>query len=221
MKLAKGSNSVRRFLFGFVVLVSLVGCVPSQNLRVEDRQALKRVYIVTQVTMPERPTIITRGMAFGAGLGGVVGGIVAAFGATPDEQLVGFLAKNDIHVDQIVDKAFSDRLAQAQKFEFVSVRDNADASIQLEVVMYGIGYTANMFSHDYRAMMAVRATMTRADGKVIWIKQAAFNAMSGGNRPAVPFDDLFTQPELMRKQMTLTAQDAAAELVTQLVGSAN
>lgn len=212
---------MKRILFGFFVLAFVSGCVPSQTLRVEDRQALKKIYIDPQVSMPVRPTIITRGMGSGAGSGGAVGALVASLEANSDEQFVEFLAKNGIHVDRIVGKAFTDRAAQGQAFALVGAPGDADASIKLEVVMYGIGYTANTFSDDYRAMMAVRATMTRADGKVIWIKQAAFNAMSGGNRPAVPFNDLFTQPELMRKQMTLTAQDATAELVTQLVGSAN
>lgn len=212
---------MKHVLLGIVALFFLSGCAPSQNLRGEDRQALKKIYITPQVMLPERPTIITRGMGFGAGLGGALGAVVASLGATPDEQFVGYLAKNDIHVDQIVGTAFSDKAAQGHRFVLVSTPDDADASIKLEVIMYGIGYTANMFSHDYRAMMAVRATMARKDGRVIWIKQAAFSAMAAGDRPAVPFHELFEQPARMREQMTLTAKDAAAELVAQLDGDAN
>ena len=214
------TTQARRLLAGVFVLVCLAGCAPSQNLRVDDQQALHKIYVAPQASMPEHPTIITRNMGFGAGLGGAVGAVVASLGSTTDEQFVGYLAKNDIHVDLIVAKAFSEKLAEARTFTMVPSIGEADATIKLDVVMYGIGYTANMFSHDYRALLAMKATMSRADGKVLWIKQAAFNAMMGGERPAVPFDELFSQPERMREQMTLAGEAAAAELVAQLSGKA-
>lgn len=187
----------------------------SQDMRKEDRAAIHKIYVKANPKLPEQPVLITRGMIWGAVLGGAVGGAVSSVGATPEQYLVDFLAQHDIHIEQIAAKSVADRLAGQHVFEVADAPADADATLTVDVVVYGIGYTAGMFSSDYRAMLNVRATMTRPDGKVVWIKQDVESALSG-DRPAVPLDAMFADAEVMRAQFVATADKAASELLAQI-----
>lgn len=209
-----------------ILLATQSGCVASQKLAVEDQRAIHTIYVDTAVTVPEKPMLLTRGEAFalglGAGLGGAVGGAIvgsaASSGGTPSQQFVAYLNDNHIRIDEMLLAAFVDEANKRQLFQIVPSADTADAVLKLEVRDYGLGYTANMFSHDYRASLTANGALTRSGGKVVWRKLVAEQAMLA-NWPAASLHDLFAQPELLRTQMAAASSTVAQELVEDLAGT--
>jgi hypothetical protein len=207
-----------------VLLTTQGGCVSSQKLTGEDRQAIHTIYLDSAVVMPNVPILVTRGQAFAvglsAGLGGAIGGAIAggaaaASGSSSGQTFLSYLTENNIHVDEMLVTSFSDEVQRSNLFPFVKSADEADAILKLEVTTYGLGYTANMFSHDYRATLAVSGTLTRTGGKVVWSKRVIEQAMRA-DWAAASMKDLFAQPELMRAQMAAASNAAAKELVANL-----
>lgn len=200
------------------VASQLCGCMASQNLRVEDRQSIKKVYIEPTMSLPDKPMIMTRGMGIGAGTGGAIGAIVAsasAGGGSREDRFVHYLAANQIDVRKHLLDALSQQMKQQQLFDVVDSADLANATIRLDIMVYGVGYTANMFSHDYRFVLNTKATMNRPDGRPVWVKQIVENSL-GGDGNAATWDDLMSKPEIMSQQLDLAAHAAARELVGSL-----
>ncbi len=213
---------VRSLKTGILILIAATqyGCVTSQNLRSEDHAAIHSVYVDESVKLPPEPFVLTREQGWTMGLGGAIGG--AAGGAIAGSASGGgpkgtqaYLEKNDIHVDAMLFDSFKDELNKRQLFASASSAADADAVVHLEIVLYGIGYTANMFSHDYRAAFGAKATMTRAGGKVVWIKQTVDTSMNG-DRATATWSDIYTKPDVMREQMLVVARSAAHEMVMSL-----
>ena len=57
--------------------------------------------------------------------------------------------------------------------------------------------------------------MTRAGGKVVWVKQITDTSMNG-DRATATWNDIYTKPEVMREQMLTVAKNAAHEMVMSL-----
>jgi hypothetical protein len=199
-------------------------CVASQNASAEGQQAIRSIYVDATVAMPKEPILVMRAQGFAAAFGGVMGGalggaaaggISASSGGTPTQQFLAYLNDNHIRVDEMLPAAFVDEVEKGGLFQIAASLDEADAVLKLEVRRYGLGYTANPFSHDYRASLYARATLTRASGKVVWSKRV-WEESAQDQWPAASMHDLFAQPELMRAQMAAAANAAAHELVVNL-----
>lgn len=62
-----------------------------------------------------------------------------------------------------------------------------------------------------------KAIMTRADSKVVWIKQIPDSSLNNERRETT-LNALHSQPELMREQMDLAAHNVVLRLVHHLAG---
>jgi hypothetical protein len=211
-------------LFKFAILgtiaFALLGCVASQSLRPEDRKAIHHIFVDTAVPLPAEPLVLTRSQQLTAGIasavGGAVGGAIAGSGGGGDKNAtVAYLEANQIRVGDLLARSFIDEINARQVFHLVDAPATAEAVIKLEVLVYGLGPTANMFGSGYRPLMNARATMSLRSGKVIWVKQVVDTAMDG-SRPDATYDDLYGKPEVMREQMTILTHAIASELVRHL-----
>ena len=213
------------FLAATAILINpQMGSAESQKRGVVDRPAIRSIYVDAAVALPKEPRLVTRGQGLGVALGGVVGGaaggaaiggISESGGGTPEQQFLAHLNSNKIRIGEMLPTAFIDEINKYGLFQIVASPDSADAVINLEVQVYGLGYTANPFSHDYRAFLHARGTLTRVGGKVVWSKRIWESGLDD-QRPSASMQDLFNQPELMRSQMTAAISEVAREFVADL-----
>lgn len=204
----------------FVATLALMqlACATSQEMSSEDRTFVRTVYIDRNVPLPKEPLVQTRGQVLAGTLGGLVGAAIASADKTKEQATIEYLEKNNITIDSLLVDAFTKELATRRTFSVVSSTDEADATINFEILVYGVGQNGNMFSSGYRTILNAKASMNKAGGTVIWVKQV-IDAANNGDRPQATFEELYENPEIMRTHMTTVAQRAAKTMVDHLSGS--
>lgn len=191
--------------------MALFGCA-SSAMRDGDCRAVRSVHLVRPFEMPRQPRVMTRANAWGIAIGGAVGGAIATSGERGKEEATAqYLADNNIDLGEMLAEELTSQF-QSQGILKFALPANADGFLKIQVGGYGIGPTAGMVSDQYRALIAVRAIITKADGGVIWEAQVADPALNG-ERPSATLEALYSNPLLMREQMRAVAKTSARNLV--------
>lgn len=199
-------------LTGILAMSLLSNCQSTKPLSAEDRASIHRVYVNSYVKMPEKPVVQTRGDVWAMALGGAIGGAIAGANMSKEDMALQYLQSHNIRVDQMLRIDFSQHLKKSGMFAVVDSPAIADAQIDLEVQVYGIGQNGNAFSNKYRTFMNAKGTLSRKGGSPLW-QNYGFSTALDGDRPQSTLEDLFKNPTTMRQHMQAVSQATSYHLV--------
>jgi hypothetical protein len=183
----KITNICYQSIFAVVTAALVSNCVPTKNLSDKDRASIRKVYINPYVKMPAKPIVQTRGDVLAMSLAGPIGGAIAASNMSSEDMTVQYLKTHNIKVDQMFHNDFSQHLKKSGYFTVVDSPSQADAQMNLEVVIYGIGQNGNAFSNKYRTFMNATGTLSKNGSSPLWKNYAVCTAIDG-DRPQSRFD---------------------------------
>ncbi|MFL6699966.1 MAG: hypothetical protein ACJ8GJ_22575 [Vitreoscilla sp.] len=150
---------------------------------------------------------------------GVFGALAAqGTAATPKARLQAAMDANSISVQQIVAAEFAKQASAASPMKFVVGNDPADARVKLVVNMYGIAQSQG-FGTTLYPTFNVTATMTKADGTVLWKDTDFVTALNGDNKEGHTIEDYLKDPELIRKSFTSGSDLVGRMLAANLAGT--
>ncbi len=133
---------------------------------------------------------------------GVIGALAAqGTAATPKARLHAVMDANNISVQDIVAVEFAKQASAATPMKFVVGNDPADARVKLVVNMYGIAQSQGFGTTLYPSFN-ITATMTKADGTVLWKDTDFVTALNSDNKEGHTIEDYLKDPELIRKSFT-------------------
>lgn len=188
---------------------------PTKELSIEDRASIRTIYVDDNVTLPQLPGVRTRADTWAEGFGGAIA-VARSTDSSVEHATAEYLKKNNIRIDEILVHSFAAELATRNKFAFFTSPSGADAVINFVVTRYGIEHTFNPISNDYRTYLSANATMVMAGGKIIWSKQCSAES---DDQQQVTFNELYGNPETMRRHMSIVTNTCAKEMVDHLSGS--
>ncbi len=201
-----------------ILVLMQMSCAASQHMRREDREAVRTVYMDRNVPLPD-PSMQTHGKTTAGVMGGLVGSLIAYAVDKPKEKaMLEYIEKNNIKMDVLLVDAFTKEITTRGVFRIVQSPSEADATVKLEILSYGVAQGDNAFSSTYRAVLNAKATMVKPGGAVIWAKQVTDNA-NKSDPPEDTLEALYSNPEVMRARMASVAQTAAKAMVDHLSGS--
>lgn len=157
-----------RVLLVLSLLASLLfaGCA-SRTLSPEARASVRKVMVVRQVEMPEKPTVYGDG-AVGAFLLAGPLALAAAQGMSdlPSQYKLA-LSTNNVRIDELTRQAVAGQL-KSKGFEVVDREEQADAILKVRVHVYGL--TKTSLSGDERvATMSTQFDLVRGkSNEVMW-----------------------------------------------------
>lgn len=188
---------------------------PTKEMSVEDRTSIRTIYVDNSVTLPQLPNVKTRADTWAEGFGGALA-VIRSTDYSKEHATDEYLKKNNIRIDEMLVRSLAAELATRDKFAVVKSPSGADATINLVVTRYGIEHTFNPISNNYRTHLNANATMVRSGGRIIWSKQCSEES---DDQQQVTFNELFGNPETMRKHMLIVTNTCAKEMVDHLLGS--
>ncbi len=200
------------------VSLLLAACANSPVAMKDDaRAAIHTVSIDPTVTLPEDMYYQGPGQT-ALGMLGIVGALAAqSSSATPRARLHAVMDANNISVPNIVSTEFAKQAGSATGMNFVVGNDPADAHVKMSVLMYGLVQSQGFGSTLY-PVFTVTATMTKADGTVLWKDTDYVTALNGDNKEGHTIEDYLKDPELLRKSFTSGSDLVGHMLAANLAG---
>lgn len=188
---------------------------PTKEMSLEDRSSIRMIYVDDSVTLPQLPNVRTRADTWAEGVGGAIA-VIRSTDYSKEHATAEYLKKNKIRIDEMLVHSFAAELENRNKFALVTSPSSADAVINFVVTRYGIEHTFNPISNDYRTYLNTSATMVSSGGNVIWRKQCSAES---DDQQQTTFNELYGNPEMMRKHMLIVTSICAKKMVDHLVGS--
>jgi hypothetical protein len=189
---------------GFAASFALLsGCAggPGQSLSAADR-ALVRSAQVGDIKVTQPMSYQAKGAGVGAvfGILGAVAESAARSSAPPDEanSLARAVGPDHALLKEVVKTEFVTAASQRSGIEFVDGPGSAPAArLDLTVNLYGFG-RSHLLASQVQPLLNMTATLTGADGRVLWRKSDFVSALSSANAQAYDVERLIQQPELLR-----------------------
>ena len=149
---------------------------------------------------------------------GVVGALAAqGIAATPKARLHAVMDEHHISVPEIVAAEFARQANAATTMKLAVGNEPADARISLVVNMYGLVQSQGFGSTLYPTMN-ITATLTKADGTVLWKHTDFVTALNSENKEGHTIEDYLKDPELIRRAFTSGTDLVVRTLATDLAG---
>jgi hypothetical protein len=140
------------------------GCFSTRRLSAEARQRVQTLDVRPQIALPAGMYYLDRADTR-AGSFGLVGVLVGkAARESPAVRIAALAQQSGIGIDSTVRSEFIRQLEQRAAFR---VADAGDASIALEIAMYGMTVPVG-FEDNLVPVLDVRAAMLDREGKVLW-----------------------------------------------------
>lgn len=182
------------------------------------RSSVHTVSVDPVVTLPADMYYQGPGQA-GMMMLGVIGALAAqGTAATPKARLHAVMDANNISVQDIVAAEFAKQAGAATAMKFTVGNEPADARVKLVVNLYGLSQSQG-FGTTLYPMFNVTATMTKADGTVLWKDTDYVTALNGDNKDGHTIEDYLKDPELIRKSFTSGSDLVGHMLATNLAGA--
>lgn len=188
---------------------------PDQDWSAQDKKSIRTVHIDHNVALPQIPRVRTRADSWAEGYGGLIAAIRST-NKSKEHATIEYLEKNNIRISEMLVDAFTTELLTRNKLSVVTSPTGADAVIKIAIRMYGVEHTFNPFSDDYRTLLTAKATMVGAEGKTIWIKEISAES---DDQLLATLKELYGNPEIMRKHMSIVAKMCAKRMVDHLIGA--
>lgn len=188
---------------------------PTKEMSAEDRTSIRTIFVDHRVSLSQLPHIRTRADTWAEGFGGAIA-VTRSTDHSKEHATVEYFEKNNIRIDEMLVDSFATELAARNKFAVVTSSTGADAVINLVVIRYGIEHTFNPISNGHRTQLNANATMVGAGDKIIWSKQCSEES---DDRQQATLDELYGNPETMRRHMSIVTNMCAKKMVDHLLGS--
>lgn len=186
-----------------------------QDMSVHDMATISTVYIDHNVAIPRAPLVRTRGDTWAEGFGGLIA-VIRSTDNSKEQATVEYLEKNNIQIGEMLAEAFTSEFEARHQFLVVKSPVGADAVIRFVILTYGVEHTFNPLSNDYRTLLKAKATMLRSGDKITWIKEISAES---DDQSLTTFKELYGDPEIMRKHMSIVAKICAKSMVDHLLGT--
>lgn len=188
---------------------------PDQEMNARDKVTVRTVYIDHTVALPPAPRVRTRGDSWAEGYGGLIAAVRSS-DKSKEQATVRYLEKNGIRIGEMLLDAFATELEARNQFSVARSPIGADAVIRIAVLTYGVEHTFNPLSSAYRTLLKAKATMVGSGDKTIWIKEISAES---DDQSLATLRELYGDPEVMRKHMSIVAKMGAKRMVDHLLGT--
>jgi hypothetical protein len=188
---------------------------PDQKMSAQDKTSIRTVYIDRNVALPQKPRVQTRTDSWVEGYGGLIA-VIGSTNKSKEYATIEYLEKNNIRIGEMLVNAFTSELVARNKFSVVTSPTGADAVIKVVIHMYGVEHTFNPFSNNYRTLLNAKAMMVGPGDKMIWIKEIS---VESDDQSLSTLEELYSDPESMRKHMSIVAKICAKRMVDHLSGT--
>jgi hypothetical protein len=204
--------AMRLLKIGLLILLTsvLAGCA-SMKMAAHDRQSLKRVNIAN-IRLPEKPTVLSPGAGIGFLLAGPIGIAIANGSSDLPTAYKDLLAKNNVDISEGIKKEFQSQL-KLKGIEVVATEGDADASLVVEVLQYGL--TGTIFSDDRFPQLWANVKLTKRNGDVIWKEMIAAHISQDVMKKveARPIPDYFNDRSLLESSINHVTEILVASAV--------
>ncbi len=175
--------------------------------------SLKSVSVSPNVVIAPKAAYNGPEQAWGAALGGLIGGLIAQGAVTAPDQIAAYLQQNNVNVGDIARQEFIKALQADPRFG-PKLADNGECHFELEVYLWGLDQHGS-FSLEYLAWLGVRAKLVDASGQVLWQDKDYVTRWTEGI-PAATYDAYFIDPATFRDGFTTSARIIAAGLLRKI-----
>jgi hypothetical protein len=189
---------------GFAVSFTLLsGCVggPGQSLSTADRASLRSAQ-VGEIKVAQPLSYQGKGAGMGA-VFGIVGALAesAAQSSGPADEgtlLARAIGPDHALLKEVVKTEFVAAASQRSGIAFVEGQASAPAArLDLTVNVYGF-QRSHLLASQVQPMLNLTASLSAADGRVLWRKSDYITALAAENAQAYDVERLVKQPELLR-----------------------
>lgn len=187
----------------------LTACAKTVPLATGDRDAIQSVFVAPEVNLPERMYYQGPGSQIGYLFGGIGAGIDAAANIAPAEQMTHYARENGILIEDIVKGQLTEEIRKRLSCSFTE-KLPADATLKIEIPLYGMTIPANGFSNELVPVIQIKAELQGSDGKTLWKDKEYISALST-RTSSYSESDIYRDPENLRR--------AFEEVVTIAVGA--
>jgi len=187
---------------------------PDQQMSSQNKATIRTVYIDHNVELPQIPRVRTRADTWAEGFGGLIA-VLRSTDQNKERATVEYLEKNNIQIGEMLADALTAELEARSQFSVVKSPIGADAVIRFVVLTYGVEHTFNPLSNDYRTLLDAKATMVGSGDKLVWIKKISAES---DEQSLATLKELYGNPEIMRKHMSIVAKICAKRMVDHLLG---
>ena len=188
---------------------------PDQEMSAQDKTTIRTVYIDHNVALPQIPRVRTRADSWAEGYGGLIA-VIRSTDKSKEQATVEYLAKNNIQIGEMLVDAFTTEFEARNQFSVIKSPIGADAVIRFVVLTYGVEHTFNPLSNDYRTLLNAKATMVGSGDNITWIKEISAES---DDQSLATLKELYGDPEIMRKHMSIVAKMCAKRMVDHLLGT--
>lgn len=188
---------------------------PDQEMSAHNKTTIRTVYIDHNVALPLIPRVRTRADTWAEGDGGLIAAIRST-DKTKEQATVEYLKKHNIQIGELLVDAFTTEIEARSQLSVVQSPVGADAVVRFIVLAYGVEHTFNPLSNDYRTLLNAKATMVGSGDKIAWIKEISAES---DDQSLATLKELYGDPEIMRKHISIVAKMCAKRMVDHLLGA--
>ncbi|WP_429103339.1 hypothetical protein [Aeromonas veronii] len=188
---------------------------PDKKMRAQDQATIRTVYIDHNVVLPQIPRVQTRADTWAEGFGGITA-VISSTDKSKEQATIDYLKKNNIQIGEMLVDAFTTEFEARSQFSSVKSPIGADAVIRFVVLTYGVEHTFNPLSNEYRTILNAKATMVGPGDKIIWVKNISAES---DEQSLATLKELYGNPEIMHKHMSIVAKMCAKMMVDHLLGT--
>lgn len=223
-----------------MLVLTLSGCTSFQAMSSADRARIHRLYVSDTVKMPDSMFYWDRARSVAVGIGAGVGvaagagssssstkgaliGVGAGMGAVvgeqmshePSQKILQAMHSSLIDIGALVRQDLMDELVRTGKMELVDEPGKADATLVLEVEMYGFGQTQG-FSSILYPVLRVDARIADTADKRVWQKADYIVPLSKKNKKGNTFEEYLQNPRKIRENFSIASKAVAGNIVAEL-----
>lgn len=180
-----------------LLILSLTGCM-SQMVQPDGALPanfeIRTVSVKPTVTIKAQPFVQTSGEIWGNAIGGLLGAAIAA-DSNPIERFSTLMKKGNVDLKNIVRTTFKEQLA-SRKTKIKLAKSNADVSIELQVLFYGI-HPDGPFSSAVEPMLEIGGKVFDSKGRHILNVSESLKFPSDEEVSAYEMEEYVANPKLL------------------------
>lgn len=186
----------------FILILSILSLTGCMSQMVQPDSALpanfeiRTVSVKPTVTIKAQPFVQTSGEIWGNAIGGLLGAAIAA-DSNPIERFSTLMKKGNVDLKNIVRTTFKEQLASREtKIKLAKTKSNADVSIELQVLFYGI-HPDGPFSSAVEPMLEIGGKVFDSKGRHILNISESLKFPSDEETPAYEMEEYVANPKLL------------------------
>lgn len=206
------ATQIRGFsLFVIAAVLFVQGCASSGPKPYKPLNSVMTIAVDDRVTLPPKVFYLSAGQAWGQGVGGLIGGSIAAANG-PDEDLGRYLQGKGIAMDQILVQEAKDIINKSGRLQIVDDPKQADVVLRFAITKYGF-IAKNVLSGKLKTILRVETKVSDRNGKTI------FSDEDNNDSEHVQYSlkEFLAEPERIRAGFHEVANQAADDQISGLL----